>query len=247
MTEPIHYPSVIAFLDERVERLECVSRRIVGCSVFGHERWMALHHQESVVATVRRKRRLKAIDDLLTRLGGVAVLVYADIPPELLQLREVDGTTDIPRMSRTDNVWSQVTLSAVTAALAWVQRSGVSLGMVNLYYDRKDLTVPHRTQFENVLCRTLPEIAKEAAAEYPSVFTADPGELRFGAIQGVDKPNSVVLADAFQHGTNLAHNFCAQAAKVISRGSTGRTMSRNHTSVVYDMISKFTSGHTRRV
>lgn len=242
MGEPSRYPPVVAFLDERLEELGQRTRMIAGCCLFGHDRWMVLHGREAAVGTVRRKRRLQAIDDLLSSIGGVGVLVYADLQGELLSPHEIDGTTDIPRMSRMDNVWSQLTLSAVFASLAWLQHSGVSVGAVNLYYDRRDLTAAHRTQFENVLRQNLPETAKETATEYPSLFKADAREMRFDNIRGVEKPESWASADAFQCGTDIAHHFCAQAAAVIGRGSEGRTLVRDHTEVVSAMASKFRQG-----
>jgi hypothetical protein len=215
MSELSPYPPVVAFLDERFEGLGHRTRMIVGCCLFGHDRWMALHGREAEVGTARRKRRLQAIDDLLRSIGGVGVLVYADLPSELLTPHEIDATTDIPRMSRIDNVWSQLTLSAVFASLAWLQHSGVSVGAVNLYYDRRDLTAAHRTQFENILRQTLPETAKEAPIEHPALFKADASALRFDTIRGVGKPVSWASADAFQCGTDLAHHFCAHASAVI--------------------------------
>lgn len=239
MSDASRYPPVVAFLDERREELDRVTRMIVGCCLFGHDRWLTLYGREAVVGSVRRKRRLQAIDDLLSSVGGVGVLVYADLPGELLSQHEIDGTSDIPRMSRTDNVWSQLMLSAVFAALAWLQHSAVSLSAVNLYYDRRDLTSAHRTQFENLLRQILPQTAKEAAVEYPSLFTADVREMRFDTIRGVKKPASWASADAFQCGTDLAHHFCAQAATVIGRGSKGRMLVLDHTEVVTAMTSKF--------
>lgn len=242
MSELSHYPPIVAFLDERLEELGERTRMIVGCCLFGYDRWIALHGREAAVGMVRRKRRLQAIDDLLSSIGGVGVLVYADLAPDLLSPHEIDVTTDIPKMSRMDNVWSQLTLSAAFASLAWLEHSGVSVGAVNLYYDRRDLTNAHRTQFENVLRQNLPETAKEAAIEYPSLFKADACEMRLDTIRGVEKPESWASADAFQCGTDLAHHFCAQAAAIIGRGSEGHTLVRNHTKVVSAMASKFRQG-----
>ena len=218
-------PSVAAFLDERFEELGQRTRIIVACCLFRHDRWIALHGREAEVGTARRGHRLQAIDDLLSSIGGVGVLVYADLPRELLMPHEIDETTDIPRMSRIDNIWSQLTLSAVFASLAWLQHSGVSVGSVNLYYDRRDLTAAHRTQFENILRQTLPETAKQAQTENPALFKADARELRFDTIREIEKPVSWASANAFQCGTDLAHHFCAQASAVIGRGSEGRTWS----------------------
>ena len=238
---PTCYPSLIGFLDERVTTsYERLTRVVVGFCLFGRDRWLSLHDREATVGTVRRRRRLQAVDDLLAQMGGIAVLAYADIRPEFLPRGEIDGCADIPRMSRADNVWSQVSLSAVFAGVSWLQSSGVSLGTVDPYYDRKDLTRKHRIAFESALRAALPQIVRDAAAEYPSLFRADSSELRVGVISGVEKPRPAVSVDAFQHGTNFAHHFCSQTAAVISRGTQRRILVRDHTSIMHDMICKFT-------
>jgi len=169
------------------------------------------------------------------------MLVYPDIPPDLLPPGGIDGTDDIPRMSRTDNLWSQLILAGVAATLAFLQRPDTSIGVVDLYFDRKDLTAAHRAQFENVLRQTLPEIQREAAVELPTVFGTGSPDLDFGTITGVDKPASGAPPSVLQAGTNLAHHLCSQAAQVISRGPVGRVRVRDHTNVIRRMIRKFTA------
>ena len=193
MNPPSLHPPLIAFIDERVEHSEGLTRIIAGCFVFGRDRWMARHQCAASVGAVGLRRRLAALDDFLNKIGGIAVVVYADIPSELLPTGETDGTDDIPRMSRADNLWSQVILSGITAALAWLQHSGVPNGVVDTYFDRRDLTSAHRAQLENILRQTLPEISREAATRFPELFGADPRELLFGTIAGVDKPRESML------------------------------------------------------
>jgi len=168
------------------------------------------------------------------------MLVYADIPPDLLPPDETDGTDDIPRMSRTDNLWSQLVLSGVTATVAFLQHPDASIGVVDVFFDPKDLTAAHRTQFENVLRQTLPEIQRDAAVEMPDVFGAGSPDLHFGTIASVGKPPDGVPPNELQAGTNLAHHLCSQAAQVIARGSVGRIRVRDHTEVIRSMIEKFT-------
>lgn len=232
-------PSLVAFLDERTENHDREIRFIVGCCLFGRDRWLARHHDEAAVGGVRSKRQLQAIDDLLRTVGGAAVLVYADVPLDLVPSGETDQADDIPRMSRRDNVLSQTVLSAVFAGIAWLQKSGIPIGLLDIYYDRKDLTRAHRDQFEQVLRVTLPEIARNVAAEYPSVFPGDPTALRLGTIQAVAKGTVGQYPDALLHGTALAHHLCAQTAALIARGTVGGVLVRNHTEAVRDMIGRF--------
>ncbi len=232
---------LIAFVDERLKPLASRTRTIISCCVFGRDRWMALHPQAATVGAVGGRRRLPAIDAFLESVGGIAVLVYADVPSQLLPPGEKDGTDDIPRMSRTDNVWSQVILSGVAAAVARIARSGTLVDAISLYYDRKDLTAAHRAKFEDVLRQTLPKIAMAAADAYPDLFVANPSGLVFDTIKSVDKPADGASPDAFQRGTSLAHHVCSQADMIIARGSAGRVVVADHSVVIRDMISKFTA------
>ena len=145
---------------------------IAGCCAFHRDRWMASGADPASIGAVRGRRRLAAIEALLRTHHGFAMLVYADIPLGLLRPGEIDGTDDIPRMSRRDNLWSQVVLSAVAATIAFLDDPRASIGPVDLYFDRKDLTAAHRAGFERVLRDTIPEIQQQARAEFPARASA---------------------------------------------------------------------------
>jgi hypothetical protein len=232
-------PPLVAFMDERLERSASLTRIITGCCVFGRKRWMAFHQKAASVCAIRHRRRLAAFEEFLITMDGIVVLGYADIPSDLYRQSQIDGTDDIPRMSRTDNLWSQVFLSVVASALAFLQRPGCTLELIDLYFDRKDLKAAHRAQFENVLRKTLSEISIQAAVELPKVFGPSPHEFRFGAIEGIDKPERGSAFNAFQQGTELAHHLCSQATEIIRQGSAGRMLVGNHTDVVRSIIVKF--------
>lgn len=234
------YPPVIAFLDERIKPLNLHTRIVFGCCLFGRDRWYAYCERESMVGMVHPRRRLEAIDNLLNDIGGYAVLAHAEMPSGLFPRHEIDSTDDIPRMSRTDNVWGQMALSTAFKAVSLLQRSGIGLGAIDLYYDRKDLTAAHRQELENLLRQALPDIAKEAAAEHPEVFTGDPSELHIDTIRSVSKPIRGQRPDPCQLGTYLAHYLCTQSERAINRGSVGRTVIWNHTAAACKMVSKFT-------
>lgn len=232
-------PRLVAFLDESIKKHESTTTFFVGCCLFGLDRWLALSEAERNVGEVRRKRRLQAIDELLNRIHGAAVLVYANLSNAVFCRDEIDGTADIPRMSRTDNIWSQMTLFAAATGVAWLHHSGLLLGPADLYYDRKDLTFEHRAVYENILRQNLPKIAREAAANDPSCFTTDANQFGFGIIQGVEKPGSGLQPNPFQRGTNLAHHVCTQAQALIDRGSRDRILVKDRTEDISATITKF--------
>lgn len=232
-------PRLVIFLDESIKKHESTTAFFVGCCLFGLDRWLALCKAERKIGEIRRKRRLQAIDELLNEIRGVAVLVYANLSNAVFCPDEIDGTADIPRMSRTDNIWSQMTLFAAATGIAWLHHSGLLVGPGDLYYDRKDLTVEHRTVYESILRQNLPKIAREVAAKDPSRFTTDASQFEFGIIQGVEKPGSALEPNPFQRGTNLAHHFCTQAKPLIDRGSGGRILVKDRTEDISATISKF--------
>jgi hypothetical protein len=204
---------------------------------------MDLHRHEAKVGEVGGTRRLQVIGDLLTGIGGLAVLGYADLPAELLSPGEIDATADVPRMSRTDFAWSVMVLWALTRSVALLlRREDMALDTLDLYYDRKDLTDAHRAQVENFLRQELPEMAKQAAIEEPARFPGNPRRLRLGVILQVAKPPPAVAPDALQRGVNLAHHLCTQSDSIIARGlSEGPIRVSDFTTTVSDVIVRISS------
>jgi hypothetical protein len=207
--------SLVAFLDERWKPL---TRMIIGCCLFSRERWMNLHPHAAPVGEVRGKRRLEEIGTLLNRIGGFAVLGYADLPAELLQPGYITPFADMPPISRSDYAWSLMVLFAVTKSLALLhRRPDVAPETLDLYYDRKDLKPEHRAVVEQFLRRELPELAKEAAVKEPEHFPGDPGRLRLAVIRQVEKRRGATAPDALQCGVTLVDHVCRQSDWIISR------------------------------
>lgn len=179
------------------------------------------------------------IVDTLKKAEGFAVLTYADIPSGLMPPGEIGGTTDIPKMSRVDNLWSQCVLSTVTAALACLRGASPSVAAaeIDLLHDPKSLTGEHQRAIEQVLGEVLPEIAKE----HPDTQESDPTvQLLFRRMEAIPKRSGSSKANNLQTGTNLAHHLCCQAERLIRDNPDHRIVVRDHTSVIHDMISKFT-------
>jgi len=231
--------TLLVFVDEKTEDLDSAKRWIAGCCLFGREPWLAYHGRALKVGMVRKKRRLEELSAAVDTLGGVSVLVYADVPYQLIPRREIDGTTDIRAMSRTDNIWSQIILSGITAAIAWLQHSKLPLRNIEIFYDRKDLRSDHRYHFETILYEYLPKWAQQAAVKDPAKFSGDASSLRVMRIQGVEKPQKGHKPDPIQVGTSLADHLCRQSAELIRRGTGGRILVRDHTTLICEITSKF--------
>ena len=237
-------PPLIAFVDERLEHSPVFTRIIVGCCLFGLKRWTHFYQKAAMVRAVRSRRRLGKIQEFLHLMRGIAVLTFADVPSDLYRMSEIDGTADIPNMSRTDNLWAMAILSAVTSAVAWRPPPG----NIDLYFDRKDLKIAHRAQFENILRHTLPMIAMESATKDKSGFRSNHHVFQFSTIKAIDKPEKGSELNEFQRGTDMAHLLCSQASDIIVQGSTGLILVKNHTTVTRSMVNKFLSSpHRDRV
>ena len=184
---------------------------------------------------MRRSRRLDAIKLLLDQTGGFCLLAYADFPAVLISRGEIDGTDDIPRMTRRDNAWMQSVVSLAAAALACMRTSGVNVGVIDLFYDPKSLTALHRSSFEELFRKTLTDIAREDSITH-EIMEA-PG-LVFRDVQQVPKGHKNQARDHRQNGIEVAHHLCSKLDELL-RERSERIVVRNHTDVICKMIAKF--------
>lgn len=237
-------PPLVAFLDERVIDLPERRRVIAGFCLLNRDRWGRLHREERAVRRLRGKRRLDGFENLVDRAGGVGLIGYADIPRDLLSDDGDDSTPDIPRMSRGDNVWGLVILTTVMAAMGRLQASGIPVGHLDVYYDRKDLTREHRVVIEDVRRRILPETAREAAAERPEFFSGDVSGLRIAAIEQVQKPSRAETPHSRQSGVSLVDELCRQLDVLVLRGNTDHLLAVDQSPYVLGALSGFLGNST---
>jgi len=224
------------FLDERVEAVDPGSRLIVGCVVCEKLRWDDAASVASEIGALGARRRLHAIDSFLRQVRGFALLGYADLPGSVLAYGERDATADIPRMSRTNNLWSQLFLCDVAAALAWIRRSGITQASLHVHYDPRDITEPHRRAMREVLDVNLASIATED----PDTAERDPSlSYDFPEFEEVPKPEPGQTPNTKQHGTAIAHHLCTQSSRVIERGGLGSVRAVNHIESVAEITRGF--------
>jgi hypothetical protein len=229
-SSPIFY----AFIDERFEESTTHSRFIVACSFFHQSRWDAQYQKAVSIDQTNPKHRIQAIAQVLQHSDGLAVLTYADVPAPLAQAGEIDGTDDIPSMARRDNLWSQLVLSAVAAAVACLHGAPLTKLEIDVLYDPKSLTPEHRLAFEKMLRATLPQIVEDMIE-----FLGRTAPVYFRRIEGVRKRKPGEKSNAFQEGINVSHHLCAQSKHLIAGGGEARVVIRNHTDVILSMISEF--------
>jgi hypothetical protein len=76
-------------------------------------------------------------------LDARASISIAEIENAQFRPGEIDGTDDIPKMARTDNVWSQCAIYGVSGLIVDLVEAGQEVETVDLYFDPKSLK-PHR-------------------------------------------------------------------------------------------------------
>jgi hypothetical protein len=229
-------PELFMFVDERMTRTRDAIQLTVGCVVVDQNRWRALHSDTRHVARVGGKKQLDMIKSLLDKVGGLAFLSYANPPMHVIPSGELDGTSDIPSMMRTDNAWSMAVLLVAVSVLASLRVIGLRAATIDLFYDPKSLTAAHRVAFERALRETLPDIARED----PITQAVDAApNLRFRRVENVPKAQRDALWSPLQNGTYVVDRLCTQASKLAPDNSSARIVVSDRTDVLCDMIRKF--------
>ena len=148
---------------------------------------------------------LKRIESLFESLDAWAVISTATLEPDVLRFREIDGTSDVPEMSRTDNVWSQCAIFTVGAVLSCLFGVGQEVGTVDVHFDPKDLKPAHLNATETTLRQLLPKIARECASERHSTLFK---KFKIRRFVPVPKTKHSDCGDKFQVGTWIADKLC---------------------------------------
>jgi hypothetical protein len=188
---------------------------------------------------MRSKKRLSAIRKGLPQFG-FAILGYTDVPAEIAVAGEIDGTRDIQKMARMDNLWSILFLSVITATLARFRGAGVQKAQLSVYYDQQSLTSDHRQSIQ----KTIQENVSRIANQNPETGEPQPGlDFTFPLFQQVAKPEKREEPTPLQHGTAIAHHLCSQLDTAIgSAASNFPTEVLEFTDSVLEMIQPFLEG-----
>jgi hypothetical protein len=149
---------------------------------------------------------LDQILHMLNSIGARAVVARTMLQPEFWRVGEVDATTDIPSMARTDNVWSACSVFLCTSMITDLIGSGEAVGIVDVHYDAKDLKPSHK----EAIAQTLrDQVVSEAKALAPTKLLSNIRRLRVRRFEKVPKVTSGQQRDKFQMGTWVADRLCA--------------------------------------
>jgi hypothetical protein len=151
---------------------------------------------------------LNSIDGLLNDLDAWAIVARASLDLVLLRSGEIDGTDDVARMSRTDNVWATCSTFLVGALISGFYKRGEYLATVDVYHDPKSLTPAHDDARRQALRGLVVQHAKEfSTARNNNLFK----RLNIRRIESVAKPPNFLQADKFQIGVWVSHKLSSSA------------------------------------
>jgi hypothetical protein len=157
---------------------------------------------------------LNSINEMLEDLGALAVVATAALDSALFRSGAEDGTDDVARMSRTDNIWTTCSTLLVNTLLAEFFSRGKDLATIDIYHDPKSLTSDHEEARRKALRGLVVRHAKEASVARGNMLFK---KLNIRRIESVAKPLGYLNADKFQVGIWVSDKLCSSADAVQGR------------------------------
>jgi|SRR5450631_532627 len=200
----MHY----VFVDEAYSRTGTCTKIAVASWAVEQATW---GRQVERLAELYNSPVLRSLASMFDALGARARISTADLENTLFRSGETDGTDDIPRMAKTDNIWSQCALFAVSGLIRDLVEAGQKIGTVDIYCDPKSLKREHFEAIEGTFRRLVVSGVKAYAnTRHSRLF-------RTFAIRGIElvkKPEAGHRPDKFQAGTWVADKLCTNSEEV---------------------------------
>lgn len=153
---------------------------------------------------------LEGIVAALDNLAATGYVGRARLARSVFRPGEVDGCDDVPRMARTNTVWSMAMVFAVARALFDTGRSGHLIDLADLYFDDKSLTREHRVAWEETFRSLLVREARRFASQ-ARIRSLE--NVRIRRIEFVPKARSGD-PNKFQRGVGLADALCFRSGEI---------------------------------
>jgi hypothetical protein len=99
-----------------------------------------LNHNKERFPELFKPPVLERIESLFEALDVRAVVSVATMDAATFRPGNFDGTDDVPRMARTDNVWSQCAVFTIGALIRYMFGVRQNIGTVDIYFDPKSLS-----------------------------------------------------------------------------------------------------------
>jgi hypothetical protein len=154
---------------------------------------------------------LNSIDVMLGDLDAWAVLIKVSLDPSLFRSGEIDGTDDVARMPRTDNIWATCSTFLITKLLTGFFTRREELATIDVYHDPKSLKPDLDEALGKSLRGSVVQTAKNVSAAFGSKLFE---KLNIRRIEPVAKPSDFSSADKFQVGVWVSDRLCSYADAV---------------------------------
>ena len=150
----------------------------------------------------------------LKALDALAIVASAKLEKSLFRTGEIDGTDDIPKMARADNVWSQCVIFAIGTLILQHLLDGRCVDTIDIHFDPKSLKGEHAEALKN----TLRGLVVSEAKRFEAQFGRDRlKKLKIRRIEPVEKPKEGQVHDKFQIGTWVADKLCSRGSQMRAR------------------------------
>jgi hypothetical protein len=194
-----------------------------------------LNRNFTSLQTLLRTSRVNDVNEMLKNLEARAVIATTVLDPALFRAGKIDGTDDVPRMTRTNNVWATCSTFLVTALIAELFARREALSTIDLYHDPKSLTPAH----DEARCRILRNSVIRNAKDFSTARNLEMfRKLNIRRIEPVAKPSDYGVADKFQMGVWVSDKLCTSAHAAES-GQFSRIRTTNMSEEVRRTIQQF--------
>jgi hypothetical protein len=201
--ETMHY----VFVDEAYARTRTRTKIAVASWAVEQGAWRG---QVERLADLYKAPVLGSLGSMFDALDARASISVADLENTVFRTGEIDGTDDIPRMARTDNVWSQCALFRVSGLIKDLVEAGQEIGAVDIFFDPKSLKREHFEAMEETLHKLVVPVVKVYAKVRGSGSLQ---RLAIRRIEPVKKSPAGGTPDRFQVGTWVADKLCSNSER----------------------------------
>jgi hypothetical protein len=201
------------FVDEAYSRTETHTKIALASWVVEQGAWS---RQVKRLVELHKAPVLHSIASMFDRLDARANISTADLENTLFRSGETDGTDDISRMARTDNIWSQCVIFGASGLIRDLVEAGHEVGTVDIYFDPKSLKSEHFEAIEGTFRTLVVPAARGYARARNSQMLK---KLALRRIEPVKKPETGQAPDKFQAGIWVADKLCTNSDDVVRHNS----------------------------
>lgn len=179
---------------------------------------------------------LERVYSAIESLDALALVGWAMLDKSVFQAGVTDVTKDVRAMKRPDTIWSVSVAFAVSHLLKELCLMRQQVGIIDVYFDPRQLKGDHEAALENSLKGILVRFGRHNSAG----MRADPlKKLKIRNINPVEKSKPGDDWTKFQLGTWMSHKLCKESDWIIKSGGTLRVKVRDMSEIVTRTLQQF--------